>query len=102
MKREKGEARSKRTIKELVARCDRDGYLTSDLGFSLEMISNSNLVLYGCRKILKYTASEMVFRAKSFDIAIGGEDLFCAVYHIDGVEITGKIEEIRFICEGKK
>ncbi len=74
-----------------------EGLLGRNLDFSLEMFGNTSLVLYGCRRILKYTTEEMILRAKNFDVSVSGENLNCSVYHVQGVEISGVIEQIKFI-----
>lgn len=94
-KENRGESKKKRLLQYIKE--NDDGLFSRDLDFSLEMFGRTHLVLYGCRKIVKYTRDEMVFRAKDFDISVSGVNLSCAVYHVQGVEISGDIEEIKFI-----
>ncbi len=95
-KRSDGSGKKARLI-EYIQKNDSDSLLSRDLDFSLEMFGNTQLVLYGCRRILKYSSEEMIFSSKKFDVLITGKLLNCAVYHIQGVEITGNIESIKFI-----
>lgn len=87
-------------IFEYIKKCDDDSLLSRNLDFSLEMFGNTQLVLYGCRRILKYTFEEMILEAKNFDVSILGRCLNCCAYHIHGVEISGDIEDIKFIMRG--
>lgn len=87
-------------IFEYIKKHDNDGLLRVNLDFSMEMFGNTQIVLYGCRRILKYTYEEMILEAKNFDVSISGSCLNCAAYHIQGVEISGNIEDIKFILRG--
>ena len=100
--RKDGERRGVRAgIFEYIKKCDEDSISARNLDFSIEMFGNSQLVLYGCRRILKYTFEEMILEAKNFDICISGHCLNCAAYHLHGVEISGEIEDIKFLLRGK-
>ena len=87
-------------IFEYIKKRDEDQLFSRDLSFSLEMTGNSQLILYGCRKIRKYSCDEMIFEAKNFDVSVLGDGLNCTVYHIQGVEISGDIQSIKFIARG--
>ncbi len=96
MKKKSGSGEGKNRLLQYIMD-NEDMLFSRDLAFSLEMFGNGHLVLYGCRKILKYSSSEMIFSAKDFDVSVAGEQLNCAVYHIQGVEISGDIRKIEFI-----
>ena len=95
------EKKKRHGIFEYIKRRDSDQLFSWDLSFSLEMIGNSELMLYGCREIKKYSCEEMIFEAKNFDVSVSGECLNCAVYHVQGVEISGDIRSIKFIVRGE-
>lgn len=87
-------------IFEYIKRRDSDQLFSRDLSFSLEMVGNSQLILYGCREIKKYSCDQMIFEAKNFDVLVSGERLNCAVYHVQGVEISGDIQSVKFMARG--
>ncbi len=84
-------------LSDYVKKNEGDLFVSGDLDFSLETFSNSSVFIRGVKRILKYTAEEMVLRARDFDIVISGIDLNCAVYHLGGVEITGRVSSINFV-----
>ena len=68
--------------------------------FSAEIIDNRDMLIRGCKRILKYTSDEMILEAKRFNISVVGERLECLTYHTEGIEISGEIHGINFIFGG--
>ena len=83
-------------ISHYIKKNETDLLCSGELDFSLEMFGNSSLFICGINRILKYTESEIILKAKEFNVEIFGKGLNCSVYHVQGIEITGNIEEIRF------
>lgn len=100
MRENRDNVSGKSRILDYINHFREDGLLNGDLAFSLEMLDNTDMLLRGCRQIVKYTANEMILRAKRFDVSVSGEGLKCATYHLEGVEIEGEIREIKFILRG--
>lgn len=73
--------------------------LTGD--FRLEIRGRNTLIMYGCRRILKYTPEEIVISAKGFAVSIGGQRLICSTFHNGVISIEGYISSTRFISEDK-
>lgn len=95
------DGRSKKLgIFEYIKKYDEETFVSGNIDFSLEMFGNTQLVLYGCRRIIRYTFEEMILEAKNFDVRIVGHCLVPSAYHMHGVEISGDIEDIEFITRG--
>ena len=62
--------------------------------FRLEMRGRRELYIFGGKRILKYSDSEMVIRAKVFDVIICGDKLTCASFHQSGIVIKGLVKSI--------
>lgn len=96
MKKE-GSCQKKRLgIFDYIKKCDNTDLGLGGLDFSLEAFENSRIVLYGCRRIIKYTFSEMILETRKFNVCIYGSTLNCSAYHVHGVEISGEIDNIKF------
>lgn len=93
--KKRGGARQRLT--DYIKKNEGDLLISDDLDFSLEAFGNSSVFIKGVERIMKYTAEEMILRAKDFDIVVSGKDLNPAVYHLGGVEITGRVSSISFV-----
>ena len=87
-------------ILEYIKSKNNESIMPRATNFSIEVLDNREMLLRGCKRILKYTEQQIILSTKVFDILVGGEDLRCATYHIDGVEIDGDIREIKFVLRG--
>ena len=73
--------------------------LPSDLisgGFRIEVRGRNSVISFGCRRIVKYTPSNIVLAAKEFAVGISGERLICTSYHEGAICIEGFIRKIEF------
>ena len=73
--------------------------LPSDIftgGFRLEIRGRNNVIVHGCRRILKYSPDEMILSIKGFSVSIEGERLVCSAYLDGAVCIDGYINGVRF------
>ncbi len=59
--------------------------------FSVEIRERSTLFMRGCRRIVKYSADEMVMAARGFEVRIRGRGLICAAYHYGAITVEGEI-----------
>lgn len=71
-------------------------------GFGIEMRGRGLLFLQGCRRIIKYTPSEMVFSAGDFFVTVLGDRLLCTTFHGGTVTVEGKIDGISFVGEAEE
>lgn len=94
--KEKNRGGVRQRLSDYIKKNEGDLLTSGDLDFSLEAFGNSSVFIRGVKRILKYTAEEMILRAKDFDIIISGRNLNCDVYHLGGIEITGRVSSINF------
>lgn len=66
-------------------------------GFRIELRGRNTMYMQGCRRILKYSESEMVMATMDFDVRVMGRRLICSSYHTGAVAIEGEIEGFQ-IC----
>ena len=88
--------KEKRGFLELLA---SKAELPSDVlgnGVRIELRGRNTLFMQGCRRILKYSPSEMIMSARKEDVIIEGERLICSTYHAGTVTIEGEILSLRF------
>ena len=71
--------------------------LTGD--FRLEIRGRNSVIVCGCRRIQKYTPTEMVLSAKDFDVSVVGERLICTAYHEGAICIEGYVTDVKFDSE---
>ena len=64
--------------------------------FRLEIRGRNFAIVYGCRRILKYTPTQIILSSKGFSVGIDGERLSCSSYHEGAVCIEGYIKGIAF------
>ena len=57
----------------------------------------SELTVYGCKKILLYTTHEVRIKLTGEVICVSGEGLYCTAYHSGVVEIDGYITNVCFL-----
>ena len=67
--------------------------------FRLEIRGRNSVIVCGCRRIQKYTPTEIVLSAKDFDVAIIGERLVCTAYHEGAICLEGYIVGVKFDLE---
>ncbi len=64
--------------------------------FRLEIRGRNSVIVCGCRRILKYTPTEIVLSSKGFSVGIVGERLICTAYHEGAVCIEGYVTGVEF------
>ena len=64
--------------------------------FRLEIRGRNSVIVCGCKRILKYTPTEIVLSAKDFEVAIMGERLICTAYHDGAICVEGYVMGIEF------
>ena len=64
--------------------------------FRLEIRGRNSVIVCGCRRIQKYTPTEIVLSSKDFDVAIIGERLICTAYHEGAICIEGYVTDVKF------
>ena len=62
--------------------------------FSLEIRERRTVFVRGCRRIVKYSESEMIIAVRGFELRIRGEGLICSTYHLGTVTVEGEIHGI--------
>ena len=70
--------------------------------FRLEIRGRNSVIICGCRRIQKYTPTEIILSAKDFDVSIIGERLVCTAYHEGAVCLEGYVVGVRFDPDKKK
>jgi sporulation protein YqfC len=65
-------------------------------GCYMELRGQSELKIQGCRRIVGYTAHEIVLRLRRGIVRIGGRDMRCVSYHGGCVTVGGWIESVIF------
>ena len=68
--------------------------------FRLEIRGRNNCIVNGCRRILKYSPTEMILSIKGFSVNISGERLVCSSYHDGAICIDGYVYGVSF--DGKE
>ena len=67
----------------------------------IEMRGREMLFVSGCRRIIKYSPSEIIFELKGFFLSVRGSGLICTTYHYGSVTVEGRICAISFEEEEK-
>ena len=62
----------------------------------VEIRAGRVLTLYGGGRILAYTPEQIEVSLKSGSLCVIGTDLVCLSYHVDAIEIEGKIISVSF------
>jgi sporulation protein YqfC len=100
MSRAKNQKTSKKTFSEkLSATLD----IPSDIfdgGCYFELRGRNDIMVRGCRKILKYTPTNIILQMKSSAFSICGDRLVCMSYYVGAVGIKGRIDRMEFLEEG--
>jgi len=65
-------------------------------GCYMELRGRNDLRLQGCRSILVYSDTEIVFRLRRGVVRVRGRRLVCTSYHAGSVAINGRIDGIEF------
>ena len=60
-------------------------------GFALALSGERELTLWGCRRILSYSAEEILLRVGARTLRITGKGLLCAAFGAGAVTVTGEI-----------
>ena len=64
--------------------------------FRLEIRGRNSVIVCGCRRIQKYTPTEIMLSAKDFDVKIIGERLTCTAYHEGAICLEGNVTGVTF------
>ena len=64
--------------------------------FGLSLSGQGELVLYGCRGILRYEREEIVFAVWGREVWVQGEGLSCTAFGAGGVTVKGQISSVSF------
>lgn len=59
--------------------------------FTLEIRERRTVFVRGCRRIVKYSESEMIIAVRGFEVRVRGQGLTCSTYHLGAVTIEGEI-----------
>ena len=62
----------------------------------VEMRGRNLVFLSGCRRIIKYSAEEMILAVKGDLLSVKGTRLICSSYHGGTVSIEGSISSVSF------
>ena len=62
----------------------------------IELRGRNTLFVHGCKRIIKYSAEEMILGMKNTELHIAGERLICTTYHSGVVTVEGFIKKISF------
>jgi sporulation protein YqfC len=65
-------------------------------GFSLKLLGNRELVLYGKSKILEYGCEEIVLKLAGGQLRILGRGLVCAAFAPGSMTVTGRVLQLAF------
>ncbi len=65
-------------------------------GFALALSGQSELTVWGCRRILSYSEQEIVLLPGKRRLHIEGDRLLCRAFGEGAVTVTGRIEAMRF------
>lgn len=91
-----GNAPAKRSLTEWVStRFDIPADLVSGTG-TVELRGRNNLTIRGCRRILKYSPTEMCFRMRGDCLTVRGKRLVCTSYLWGAVVIDGEVDSLSF------
>lgn len=66
-------------------------------GCYMELRGQNELKLQGCRRILTYTAEEIVLRLRRGAVRVQGRRMVCSSYHAGCAVIEGWIESVAFV-----
>ena len=64
--------------------------------FRLEIRGRNSVIVCGCKRIQKYSPTEIILSAKDFDVAIIGERLICTAYHEGAICVEGYVTKVNF------
>jgi sporulation protein YqfC len=70
-------------------------------GFGLTLSGGSELVVRGCRRILRYEAEEICLSVGKTALTVRGKGLFCSAFGAGSVTVTGEIAAIYLSEVGK-
>ncbi len=65
-------------------------------GFALALSGERELTLWGCRRILSYSAEEIVLSVGVRTLHVTGKGLLCAAFGAGAVTVTGEIHALAF------
>ena len=65
-------------------------------GSYVEIRGRSNLLIRGCKKILKYSTDEIVIATRKDIFAVRGAALTCISYLAGAIGIEGRVDSIEF------
>lgn len=67
---------------------------------TVEMRGRNSLTIRGCRRILKYTPTEMCFRMQKDRLCVRGKRLICTSYLYGAVVVDGEVDSVSFVEGG--
>ena len=62
----------------------------------IELRGRNTLFVHGCKRIIKYSAEEMILGMKSTALHVAGDRLICTTYHSGVVTVEGFVKKISF------
>ena len=62
----------------------------------IELRGRNLLFIGGCRRILKYSPTQITVEVKGDRVSVGGERLECTSYHAGNVSVEGRICSVNF------
>lgn len=80
--------------------CDHD--VPAELfygGCHIEINGRNRVVLCGCRRILKYSPTEVLVRMLRDIVAIRGKRLTCVTYLVGAISVEGLVDSVSFVKE---
>ena len=69
-------------------------------GCFIEMRGRNNVVVRGCRRIIKYSTERVVLKMCRYSLIVTGKRLACLTYFSGAVSVEGIIDSISF-CSGE-
>ncbi len=65
-------------------------------GFALALSGQRELTLWGCQRILSYSAEEIVLSVGARTLRVTGKELLCTAFGAGAVTVTGEIDTLAF------
>ena len=69
-------------------------------GCFIEMRGRNNVVVRGCRRIIKYSTERVVLKMCRYSLTVTGKRLACLTYFSGAVSVEGIIDTLSF-CSGE-